>query len=147
MAAHKRWKKDIKKESIEAILYTTERHPYYLNRLCRMVWDHTLPPMPDDVEVIWQNYVETQRVDWISETISQLTPNQRAILAGFAKSPEKEPMGKEFSTKLNLASSSIQRTISALLKKDLIYKDQESECYHVLNPAVKTVLEKNKYFD
>lgn len=146
-ASQKRWKKEIADGSIETILDVTNRHPYYLNRLCRMLWDEELPPTSDVVESIWLEYVEVQRVDWISEAIGELTPNQKVILAGLAKSPEKEPMGKDFASKVALASSSIQRTIGTLLKKDFIYKDHVDECYHVLNPTIKTVLAKNKYFD
>ena len=67
-------------------------------------------------------------------------------MAGLAKSPKKEPRGKNFPDKLELASSSIQRTIITLLRKDLIYKEQD-ECYHVLNPVIKTVLAEDQYFD
>ncbi len=146
-AAQKRWKNELSDESIETILEVTERHPYYLNRLCRMLWDEDSPPIADVVESTWLQYVEVQKVDWIAETISQFTANQRAMLAGLAKFPEKEPMGRAFSNKLTLAASSIQRLLGTLIKKDFIYKDQEDECYHVLNPAIKTVLAKNKYFD
>ena len=146
-AAQKRWKKELPQESMEMIFSATERHPYYLNRLCRMLWDDISPPTAETIESTWLEYVEVQKADWISESISQLTAKQRAILAGLAKAPEKEPMGRDFSNKLMLASSSIQRILSGLLKKDYIYKDQEDGCYHVLNPAIKTVLAQDKFFD
>jgi uncharacterized protein len=145
-AAQKRWQQDISIESIDMILLVTERHPYYLNRLCRMLWDLNCPPETELIESTWSNYVSAQKIDWISEAISQLTANQRAVLAGLAKSPEKEPRGKKFSDKLEIASSSVQRTIVALLRKDLIYKEQDG-CYHVLNPVIKTVLAEDHYFD
>ncbi len=145
-AAKNRWKKEISNESTDIIMALTERHPYYLNRLCRMLWDLDNPPSVEDVESIWLGYVETQKIDWVLESISQLTANQRSVLAGLAKLPEKEPQGKAFSDRLEMASSSVQRTIVSLLKKDLIYKDQGG-CYHVLNPVTKTILTKDKYFN
>lgn len=145
-AAKKRWQQDISSESIDMILVLTERHPYYLNRLCRMLWDLEHSPNAELVESTWSKYVATQKIDWVSETISQFTANQRAVLAGLAKSPEKEPRGKNFSDMLGIASSSVQRTIMTLLKKDFIYKEQD-DCYHVLNPVIKTVLAEDQYFN
>lgn len=144
-ASRKAWNKTISEESVDSILYLTECHPYYVNRLCRMLWDSSSPPNKDTVESVWLKYVENQKVDWVLEMISRLTVNQRAVLAGLSKSPEKEPRGKDFANKLEMSSSSVQRTISTLLKKDLIYKDQDG-FYHVLNPVIKTVLLKDQYF-
>jgi hypothetical protein len=73
-----------------------------------MLWDLNCPPETELIESTWSNYVSAQKIDWISEAISQLTANQRAVLAGLAKSPEKEPRGKKFSDKLEIASSSVQ---------------------------------------
>ena len=145
-AAKKRWGKSISDESIEMIIFLTGRHPYYLNRLCRMLWDNESPPDADLVKSTWSNYVDVQKVDWLSEIISRLTANQKAVLAGLAKSAEKELMSKAFSNKLEMASSSIQRTIGILLRKDFVYRDDEG-FYHVLNPVIKTVLAEDKYFD
>lgn len=144
-ASQKTWKKAISSASIAMILDLTERHPYYVNRLCRMLWDFNSPPSADKAEETWLQYVESQKVDWISEMLSRLTINQRAVLAGISHSLQKEPTGKDFAGKLEMSASSIQRTIGTLLKKDLIYKDQEG-FYHVLNPAIKTVLLKDKFF-
>lgn len=47
--------------------------------------------------------------------ISRLTVNQRAVFAGLAKSPTKEPRGGDFSNRLEMSSSSIQRTNFASL--------------------------------
>lgn len=146
-AARVRWKKAISHDSINSILFFTERHPYYLNRLCRMLWDEALPPTVECVESTWLSYVAGQKMDWVAEMIGQFTANQKAVLAALAKSPEKEPSGKAFAMHLSLASSSIQRTIAGLLKKDLIYKDAESQCYAVLNPVIKTILAQDRYID
>ncbi|NNM58592.1 MAG: ATP-binding protein [Legionellales bacterium] len=140
------WKSPLPSDSIDMILYLTDRHPYYVNRLCRMLWDSHSLPNSDTVENIWLKYVENQKNDWVSEMLSQLSINQRAVLAGLAKISEKELMGKHFANKLEISPSSIQRTLNALLKKDWIYKDTEGY-YHVLNPVVKTILARDKHFD
>lgn len=145
-ASEKRWRTSISDLSIEKILELTECHPYYVNRLCRMLWDENEPPTYEQIENIWKLYTDAQKTDWVLDVISRLTVNQRAVLAGLAKSPEKELRGKEFSNRLGISSSSIQRTISSLIVKDLIYKS-EDDYYHVLNPVMRTTLFDDKYFD
>lgn len=145
MASQKSWGKTISDESVDIILYLTECHPYYLNRLCRMLWDADSPTNADIVEDVWLKYVEVQKVDWISEMISRLTVNQRAVMAGISQLPENEPRGKDFTNKLEMSSSSVQRTINTLLQKDLIYRDLDG-FYNILNPTIKTVFSRNKYF-
>lgn len=146
-AAKKRWPKEkLPEVSIKTILTLTARHPYYLNRLCRMLWDEAVPPDTDKIVFLWNQYVESQKVDWVSDMLSQLTPNQRAVLAALAKEPTKELLNKEFLGSLRMAASSVQRTVGSLLKNDLIYKNQEDGLYHVLNPVVLSVLANNTYF-
>lgn len=144
-AAQKNWRKTISDESVDMILYLTECHPYYLNKLCRVLWDIDSPPNADTVEDIWLEYIEVQKGDWILEMISRLTVNERSVLAGLSQAPENEPRGKNFTNKLKMSSSSVQRTINSLLKKDMIYQDQLG-FYNLLNPAVKTVLARDKHF-
>jgi hypothetical protein len=44
-----------------------------------MLWDLNCPPETELIESTWSNYVSAQKIDWISEAISQLTANQRAV--------------------------------------------------------------------
>jgi uncharacterized protein len=145
-ASEKRWEQPITNASIDRVLNVTACHPYYVNRLCRTLWDDDVPPTEESVDTAWQQYVDSQKADWISDMISRLTVNQRTVLAGLSRSPEKELRGKHFANRLNISSSSIQRTIMSLIKKDLVYKDSGGY-HHVLNPSVKTVLAEDKYFD
>lgn len=145
-AANKTWKKNLPHSVIETILQLTGCHPYYVNRLCRALWDLDTPPNQNQVESTWKKYVEAQKIDWVSEMISKLSINQRLVLAGLAQLPSNEPNGKEFSVKLEMPVSSIQRSLNGLIKNDLIYKDIDG-FYRVLNPVIKTILENNPYFD
>ena len=87
-AAQKNWKKNIAMESVSKILLLTECHPYYVNKLCRSLWDADFPPDGDDVEKTWLQYVDVQKSDWVSDMIARLTLNQRAVLIGLAIAPE-----------------------------------------------------------
>lgn len=145
-ASLKRWKTPISEDSINTILSLAECHPYYVNRLCRMLWDLDEQPTNEQVENTWREYINIQKVDWVSEMFSRLSVNQRALMAGLARAPEKEIRGKDFVSRVNLSSSSIQRTISSLILQDLVYKSDDG-FYHVLNPVVKILLAEDKYFD
>ncbi len=144
-AANKAWKMEISDSAIELILQLTGCHPYYVNRLCRMLWDFDAPPNGEQVKKTWGKYIESQKMDWVSEMIGELSINQRLVLAGLAQAPEKEPSGKDFAIKLEMPSSSIQRTINGLVKNDLVYKDSNG-FYHVLNPVIKSIFENDQYF-
>lgn len=143
-ATKKNWENTISSESINEILTLTECHPYYVNRLCRTLWDLETTPEKEEIIKIWNEYVESQKLDWISEMISRMSINQRSVMAALAK--EKEPRGKDFAVKLAMSSSSIQRTINTLMKNDLIFKDAEGY-YRILNPVIKSYLASNEYFD
>lgn len=146
-AAQKNWRNSsITSESINQILNLTECHPYYVNRLCRNLWDLASPPQIEDVIKIWNNYVEAQKLDWVSDVISKMTVNQRSVMAALSKEPEKEFTNKNFIAKIAIAASSIQRTIHTLLQKDFIFRDHNGY-YQVLNPVIKWYLAKNEYFE
>jgi len=145
-AAKANWKKNIAIECIDEILRLTEMHPYYVNRICRTLWDMKAPPKIDDISEAWNDYVDMQKVEWASETISRLTVNQRTVMVALAKRPEREPRGKEFTLRVNMSASSIQRTIATLIRKDFVFKDKDGY-YRVLNPVIKTYLSIDEYFE
>lgn len=145
-AAQLTWRRTISQESIEQILLLTQSHPYYVNRLCRLLWDLQAPPTDEQVRMIWYQYVKSQKEDWASDMISQLTVNQRLVCAALAKLPMSEINGKSLIKRLGLPNSSIQRTVETLLKKDIIFQDQQ-EMYQVLNPVIKTILSSDPYFN
>lgn len=145
-ASKKNWGSALHNASIDKILELTECHPYYVNRLCRMLWD--MKDIPDEkaVNTLWQQYVETQKTDWILDMIGQLTVNQRITLAALAKQPETSVLSNTFSSRIGLPTSSIQRTLTSLIKQDLAYQDNNGY-YQVLNPVIKTLLAEKKYLD
>jgi uncharacterized protein len=141
-AAKAQWKKTMSEESIDTILRLTECHPYYVNRLCRVLWDEEIPPEKETIEKVWECYVENQRFDWVSDMISKLTVNQRAVLSLLAKEPESELKSKHFSMKADMPLSSIQSAVNTLLKQDLLFQETQTGLYCVLNPVIKAYLAK-----
>lgn len=139
------WQKSIPDTCINKILDLTECHPYYVNKLCRMLWRKKIIPDLDCVEETWKKYIEVQKTDWALEMIGQLTVNQRKVLAGIAALTSEEIAGKNFYNKLEISASSLQRSLITLMKKDIIYKVDKH--YRILNPVISAILGENKYFD
>lgn len=144
-AITQRWGETIEANVVDTILALTNKHPYYVNRLCRTLWDEDQAPSEASVKQTWSKYVKEQKADWVDEMIGKLSTNKRAVMAELAKQPTAALKGKEFSSRVNLSISSISRSASNLLKEDLIFI-AEDDTYHVLNPAVETVLREDKYF-
>lgn len=129
-----RWKQIVIEEVFDEIINITECHPYYINALCRRLWNNESPPLIVDVLTTWENYVE-QQSSWIISDFSRLTLTQRKLLTALAFCPTSEPHSETFSTFAKMTSSTIQKTLQILQRMDLIYKDYEGN-YKILDPAV-----------
>lgn len=138
-AAAARWNKKLDQDVLDSILTITERHAYYVNKLCASLWLYDNAPEKDDVCKAWKMLVlENQSV--IEREIELLNLNQRRILISLAtESGVKEPFGKNFAANLNLPLSSLARSISNLIAKDYVYVDVDGT-YKVLDPLVRDVL-------
>lgn len=136
--AKQRWKKHLHQEALHDIAARTELHPYYMNVLCQLLWDHKTCLTIKNVQQIWHHYVKQQR-SIIAHDITQLSPNQRRIVTALAQSPTKELQGAPFTAPLGISASSAQQAASILLRKDIIYRDQEGR-YKILDPAVRYYL-------
>ena len=137
----KRWQKVITSDAASEIIHLTENHPYYLNALCRYLWRE--PNLPDIglVRKHWQEYV-TRQAPWIISDLSALTLNRKQVLAALSQKPTKEPLGREFSTRASLNPSGIQKSLSGLLKLDMVYIDNNG-FYKVLDPAIAFYIREN----
>ena len=138
--AKEKWKKTLSQESFSSIIKLTERHPFYFNMLCQLIWSQFDYPDEEMIESLWENYVRTQR-HIISHDIMQLSINQRRVVSALAANPICEPFSSNFVIPLKLSTSSVQQAIEVLLKKDVIFVDEEGY-YRVLEPAVSYYLTK-----
>ncbi|MDX1902148.1 MAG: ATP-binding protein [Gammaproteobacteria bacterium] len=132
--SRRKWKKLLSRDVIDEIIHLTERHPYYLNALCRRLWRNNDTPTITDVRNTWDTYVTQQGV-WISNDLSHLTLNRRKVLTALAYQPSNEPQGHHFSKRVGLNPSGVQKCLIDLSKLDMIYTDHNSY-YHVLDPVV-----------
>ena len=141
----KKWPIKIDELIIDEILLLTGCHAFYVNALCRKLWNLSTCPTMADVQNTWDRYVKSQ-TPWIIDDLDQLSPNQINILAALAHQPTKEPLSSSFSNKILSSPSSIRISLNYLLKKDFVYRDSENY-YRVLDPAIESYIKEIKYFD
>lgn len=135
-AARAAWKKDLDIQIIQQIFLLSERHPYYLNKLCDKLWtyfDKKTPTM-EDVNSIWKDILEEEKSDAVKE-ISLLSLGQKSVLFHIAKGHTTLLTSKDTIIELELSSSSILTALDALEEKDMIEKLESG--YRIINPVVR----------
>lgn len=138
-ASQKTWHHHLSDDTLAAIYEFTECHPYYINKLCSLLWMQQTIPNVKSASAIWDNFVfENKSVT--ERELSLLSINQRKILIFLStQGPLKELTSKNVISALSLAPSSIQQATQQLIEKDYIYIDKDG-CYCVLDPLIKGVL-------
>lgn len=138
-ASRKKWHKELPEQTIDQIILCTERHSFYLNKLCSLLWlgSH---PTPHMVSEAWINFV-TENKSAIERELSLLTLNQRKLLTVAAEENGIfEPFSNDFLSKINISGSSTVSAMKFLLKKDYILIDPIDGKYKILDPLIKSVL-------
>ncbi len=137
-AATTRWGTSLEKNAIDTITHLTECHPFYVNGLCSDLWEKTTLPQAEEVLTQWTQYIETHKGMIVSDIVS-LPLNQKKVIQALAESPTTEPYAHEFCLKTKLPSGSVRRALEYLLKKDIVYIDEQG-CYKLLDPAIQHYL-------
>lgn len=139
--AKETWDVPLAVDTFEDIMCLTERHPYYMNYLCDVLWSchKTVPDLPA-VNEAWLQIIEEERSDLLKEFL-ELADSQRKVLIYIANVSGRSLSGKEASLHLDMSVSTIRKAASILLEKDIV--EQGEGVYTILNPALKTLLKKN----
>lgn len=138
-AADKKWRKKLSDLSLEKILLLSELHPYYVNKICSLLWQLDNPPSEQEVVSVWKQFV-LENESAIERELELLSINQRKILIYLARHDKLESLyGKEISRVINITPSSIQRAIQPLVEKDYVICD-EHNAYSILDPLMKAIL-------
>ncbi len=141
-AAQEAWKEDLNPSVINKIFQLTERHPYYLNKLCDKLWMHCEKlPTISNADLLWLDILEEEKSDAIKE-ISALTAGQKKVLGQVAEENVTQLTDKATMITLEMASSSIVRALEGLEEKDIIEKLESS--YKVINPVIRFYVTKGK---
>ncbi len=128
-----KYKRKISEQAIEFILTFTKQHTYYTQAICNKLFANS------------EKNIQLEQAQWAAhqllkqnETVyfqyrTMLTPNQWAMLKAIAKEGNMyQPNAKNIAQKYQLGPSSvIQRSIEALLSKEMIYsKETENGKYY-----------------
>jgi hypothetical protein len=127
------WGSSLKDEELELINSLTQRHTYYVNRLCGLLWKQDEKPTEETIKSTWRTYVYSQ--PWIESDLSRMSANQKSLLMGLTRESTSEIYGKEIRKLTGMSTSSITRVVSSLKKSDVIYVDK-GNVYRVLDPAM-----------
>lgn len=135
-AANQYWKKALNEDALSKILALTERHPFYVNKLCDRLWTYydSAPPRVEDVSASWSAILEEDKSDSVKE-ISLLSAGQKNVVRLIAKNETEQLTSKQSMLALQMTSSSIMTALAGLEEKDIIEK--ENDGYQIINPVIK----------
>lgn len=141
-AAKLTWNATLNDEIIDQILLLTERHPFYLNKLCDRLWTYysQTPPSSDEINKAWADILKEEKSDSVKE-ISLLSLGQKVVLNQIAKGTNRHLTNKTTMLALQMTSSSIITAIEGLEEKDMIEKIDNQ--YQIINPIVRFYAIKN----
>ncbi|MDF1761648.1 MAG: ATP-binding protein [Coxiellaceae bacterium] len=138
-AAKARWQQNCDTDAIEMIFAKTERHPYYVNKLCAILMRLDKPPTASVVELQWNQYRD-ENISRVQQEVSLLKLNQRRLLINLASDGYvRNPFSNAYSNQCDIAPTSIHRAMEFLLERDYVFCDDDNN-YRVLDPLIKDVL-------
>ncbi len=137
-AAQLKWRKVLQDTVIEKIMTLSERHPYYVNYLCDIVWSQNIQlPTLKDIENAWQLLVEEESSDANVE-IASLSMIQKKVLKYIANQSAENLSSALAVGTMGVGASSIMAAVSILIAKDIIEKEESQ--YFIINPVVHHLL-------
>ncbi len=133
--ARDRWQHPMDEDAFETLMFLTQRHPYYVNFLCDELWKKEMPPTRHDVEEAWNVVVYKAKREGAYQD-SALTLNEIRVITGIANGFTQNMTRKDVVRSLDMAASSIQSTLKALIEKGFI--DENEDGYYVIDPGLAT---------
>jgi AAA+ ATPase superfamily predicted ATPase len=130
------WEKELTPAALEAIFVNSERHPFYLNKLCDrlLAYYHNTPPTAAAVNKTWQIILEEDKSDAVKE-ISLLPIGQKKVLLQIAKGATTNISAQNNLLSMQMSSSSVFTALEGLDEKDII--ERLGNRYKIINPIVK----------
>ena len=132
------WNKKLNSSVFQKIMSLSERHPYYVNYLCDIIWSQNSKlPTIQHVENAWNMLLEEEKSDANVE-ISQLSMVQKKVLKYIANCSSDNLSSASAVGIMGVGASSISAAISVLLAKDIIEKEEHK--YFIINPVVHQLM-------
>lgn len=131
-------------QCVEVIFKLTQGHPFYTQHLCHAIWENTPYGESVDLKVISESLTTLlKREDYAYSTLwDVLAANSRRFLEALASEDVAvQPFSADFIHRHGLKGpSSVQRSMSTLLSRDLI--DHESGSYFISDRFFRLWLQK-----
>jgi len=134
------WTSAVPSPVVYMIIELTERHPYYVNKLCYALWQLDSTPTKEDVLTTWDNIIIEEEPNIVT-VLTGLSNTQKGVINQLAIEPISALGGKKFLTLVNLASSTVRTAIAQLKKDDVVYKHSDG-MWHVMDPCLSAYLRK-----
>ncbi len=133
------WGSSLDEAAFNKIMRLSNRHPYYVNYLCDIVWE-TCNKLPEviDIESAWASVVIEEWSDALKE-LSDLPIGQRRLLKYIANNTTKSIQSQETCATISMPASSISTAVHVLIEKDYVEQNKEGH-YNVINPLLLAVL-------
>jgi len=138
--------REISEELAGLIFERISGNPYYLQKLCHILFDSGEGKEKEEDAVFraFRSLLESEK-GYFEATLDSLTARQRSLLTALAKEPTTSIYSSEYTQRHSLGSlGGIQQSVEALSKSDLIAK--ENGVWMVTDPVLKAWLkEKSSY--
>jgi hypothetical protein len=119
----------------EDIALKVKRHPYYVQRLAREVYELSKKRISQqDITGALEIIIDTERYAFES-VLSRLTLPQVHVIRTLAAFPTREMLSGEFVGRCGLPPSSVQFARDRLKKEDLIWQDKTTRTWNVVDPV------------
>lgn len=144
-AAKQAWGLELSDDSINEIISLTERHPFYLNKLCDKLWTYYEKKLPTmhEIKKTWNEILTEEKSDAIKE-ISLLSLGQKNVVLQIANNPSMQLTSKQSMLALRMTSSSVITALAGLEEKDIIEKEENQ--YQIISPVIKYyILQSNRF--
>jgi uncharacterized protein len=141
-ASRLNWNKGLSEAAYAELFAATERHPYYINSVCRKLMRLAKCPTAADIQEVWREVVDEER-HWLVNEYGNLSTTQAIVLGALARMPTAKPSAKAFTQFAGLAASSVKSALDALLRDDHVQSKTNADgstLYHVLDPGMRYIL-------
>lgn len=134
------WNKKLAQQTFQKIMECSNRHPYYVNYLCDILWESCKSlPEPRDVNHAWENVIIEEWSDALRE-LSDLPIGQRRLLKYIANNNVQYIQSQETAMSLTMPVSSIATALHTLIEKDYVEQEEKHGVYRIINPLLLAVL-------
>lgn len=142
--AKETWGQRLESSIFQLIMDLSQRHPYYVNHLCDVLWTRCkIPPTEADVITAWRIIIDEERSDVLKEFL-ELADSQRKLLIHIGNFSGENLLGHEVVSLLKVSGSTLFKALRVLIEKDII--DKKDHCYTIINLALFALLNKKDQY-